>query len=427
VPLADNRPRCPRVLRFVTSTTFHPADRTSGQRAAAIGLQLAAALFVVCATAYAWGTPFGQAPDERSHFAYVQLIAQHLQLPVTTAERQQPPLYYLIGAALYKLTGSIGVLQGLSIVCGAATVLVIGLCARELWPSHPNRWVLAALLAAALPQFQFISASVSNDAISVLAAAVVTLLMIRIVVRPPDVRLPWAIGIGFGAVLLAKETVYFLLVVTVVMLIKFWPRRHWMPALLPIIALPTLLAGWWFLRNLTTFGSLLPPLTPLYTDSPLKLTDLSLAHDWWSLTFRSFFAVFGNMSTQVEPDGNQLVYRLLQAGTVLIVVAGLMAAALRWRSWSTRARWVAAACVAVPLIALIQMAVSSISVDYQAQGRYLFVAVPLLALGTVFAVSAMAGRLPRWGGAGAGTVLLMTSLALDGLGLYTTWFNLVLT
>src|ERR1700730_405751 len=429
------------VLRSVTATSV-PAERVLTQgpeslwaieltaerhRAIALGLALSVGLFVVCAIAYALATPFGQAPDERSHFGYVQLIAQHFQLPVTSPERQQPPLYYVIAAVIYRLTGSIGALQALSIACGAATVMVTGLCARELWPRNPIRWVLASLLAAALPQLQFISASVSNDALSVLAAAIVTFLMIRVIVRPPSARLPWAIGLAFAMVLLAKETDYFLILVVLVTLFRFWPRRRWLRALVPMIGIPAMLAGWWFVRNLATFGRLLPPLTPLYTNSPLKLTDPSLAHDWWTMTFKSFFALFGNMSTLVPADGNLLVYRLLQGAAALIVVLGVMVAARRWGSWPAGARWLAGACLAVPTVALAQMAVRSITLDYQAQGRYLFVAGPLLAVGVVFVIGAISDRLPRWGGAGAATVLLMAGLALDVLGLYTIWFNLILT
>ncbi len=392
-----------------------------------VGLALSVALFVFCATVYALATPFGQAPDEKSHFGYVQLLAQHFQLPVNSPERQQPPLYYVIAALVYRLSGSIGALQAVSIACGAGTVLVTGLCARELWPRNPRRWVLASLLAAALPQFQFISASVSNDALAVLAAAILTFLMIRIIVRPPSARLPWAIGVAFALALLAKETDYFLIGLVAVMLVRFWPRRDWLPALVPMIGLPAVLAGWWFVRNLTKFHSLLPPLTPLYTSSPLRLTDPSLAHDWWSMTFKSFFALFGNMSTLVPADGNLLVYRLLEGAAALIVVSGAVTAAVRWPSWPAGARWLASACIAVPVAALAQMAVSSIAVDYQAQGRYLFVAGPLLAVGVVFVIGAISARLPRWGGAGAATVLLMAGLALDALGLYTIWFNLILT
>ena len=389
---------------------------------------LSAAVFVAFAAVYAIATPFGQAPDEQAHIGYVQLLAQHLQLPVNIPERQQPPLYYLLAAALYRLTGSIALVQTLSILLGAATVVAIGLCARELWPDQPRRWVISALLAATLPQFQFIAASVSNDALSVLSAAILTLLAIRILVRPPNRRLAWAIGLAFAITLLAKETGYFLIVVVLVVLVRFWPRRMWMPSLVPIIAVPAVLAGWWFLRNLITFGRLLPPFTPLYTAAPAKLhASPTLVYDWLAATFLSFFALFGNMSTRLQPSGDGLIYKLLLAALAIIVVSGVVAAWQRWNTWPPRARWLATACIVVPGVAFLQMVISSIAVDYQPQGRYLFVAGPLLAVGSVFALEALASHVPRRLGAAAGIVLLISVLGLDALGLYTVFVNLIPT
>ena len=411
-----------------TQTTPVLQSRPVVNRAAAIMIGLSAAVFVVFAVVYAIATPFGQAPDERAHFGYVQLLAQHLQLPVNTPERQQPPFYYLLAATLYRLTGSIAVVQTMSILCGAATVVVIGLCARELWPAQPRRWVIAALLAATLPQFQFIAASVSNDALSVLAAAILTLLMIRVLVRPPSRRLAWAIGLAFAMTLLAKQTDYFLIVVVFVILVRFWPRHEWVPSLVPIIAVPTVLAGWWFVRNLTTYGRLLPPFTPLYTDAPAKLSGYPPhVFDWLAATFLSFFALFGNMSTRLQPSGYGLIYKLLLACTAVIAVSGVVAAWHRWNTWPPQKRWIAIACIVVPLVAFFQMVISSIAVDYQPQGRYLFVAGPLLAVGTVFAIEILASHVPRRVGVGVGTILLVSAFGLDALGLYTVFVNLIPT
>jgi hypothetical protein len=401
------------------------SELASGGRGAVAGLALAAALFAGCASVYAIATPLGQAPDEKLHLGYIQLIAQHLQLPVDTPERQQPPLYYLFAAALSRLTESVGVLQAMSILLGAATVVVVGLCAREVWPARPILWVEASLIAGALPQFQFIAASVSNDALSVLAAAILTYLMIRVALRPPEARIAWAIGVAFAIALLAKETTYFLIPALLVTLLRFWPQRDWAPGLLPMIALPVVLAGWWFVRNLITFHSPLPSLIPLYTNVPLKLTDSSLLNNWGNLTFQSFFARFGNNSTLIQPQA--IVYPLLEDAAALLLVIGAAAAAMRWRSWPANARWVAGACIVIPLVALGQMVVNSITIDYQPQGRYLFVAGPLLALGAVFAVNAMTSRLPRWVSLGMWTMLLSAGLALDLMGLYTDWFGLIKT
>ena len=411
-----------------TQTTPVLQSQAVTSRAAAIAIGLSAAVFGAFAAAYAIATPFGQAPDERAHFGYVQLLAQHAQLPLNIPERQQPPLYYLLAALLYKVSGSVAAVQTVSILCGAVTVVVIALCARELWPAQPRRWVISALLAGLLPQFQFIAASVSNDALSVLGAAILTLLMIRAVVRPTGRRLAWAIGLAFAMTLLAKETGYFLIVVVLLTLLRFWPRREWYRSLLPIIGVPAILAGWWFVRNLTTYGRLLPPFTPLYTAAPLKLSSSPwLILHWLDAVFLSFFALFGNMSTRLQPSGDGLVYKLLLASTGVIVISGLVAAWRGWNAWPSRTRWIAAACIVVPLVAFVQMVISSVYIDFQPQGRYLFVAGPLLTIGTVFAIESLASRLPQRVAVAAGIVLLVSMLGLDALGVYTVVVNLIPT
>ncbi len=64
---------------------------------------VACAWFAVAAALYAHLVPLGQSPDELAHLAYLRGLSQHLSLPVHTAERQQPPLYYALGAVMYRI------------------------------------------------------------------------------------------------------------------------------------------------------------------------------------------------------------------------------------------------------------------------------------------------------------------------------------
>jgi hypothetical protein len=58
--------------------------------------------FLLLDLTYSVTIPLGEAPDEVSHFAYVEYLTAHRQLPTpegaVTGEAHQPPLYYLIGA-----------------------------------------------------------------------------------------------------------------------------------------------------------------------------------------------------------------------------------------------------------------------------------------------------------------------------------------
>src|SRR5437868_6109960 len=64
-----------------------------------------AVLYLICSTGFALATPYGEAPDEYSHMAYIEYLARFHKLPDITPnpytnESFQPPLYYLLGAAL---------------------------------------------------------------------------------------------------------------------------------------------------------------------------------------------------------------------------------------------------------------------------------------------------------------------------------------
>ena len=72
-----------------------------------IGMVLIA--FLALGTMWSVCVPAFEKPDEVHHFAYVQFLARERRLPVQArepdpfldAELQQPPLYYLVAAALY--------------------------------------------------------------------------------------------------------------------------------------------------------------------------------------------------------------------------------------------------------------------------------------------------------------------------------------
>lgn len=164
-------------------------------------------LFIALATWYSLVIPLGEAPDEVPHFTYVRYLARHGRLPTTTEEHEafQPPLYYLLGAALtfwiedeadapfamrhnaqydaadprapknllLHTTDEAWPFRGwalawhlvrlLSILLGAVTVWAIYRLGRLLFPSQPGISLAMAGLVAFTPQFLFLSAVANND------------------------------------------------------------------------------------------------------------------------------------------------------------------------------------------------------------------------------------------------------------------------
>ena len=152
--------------------------------------------FIVLSELWSWLTPAWEANDEPDHVENIQIVASG-RLPVVgdNVEGGQPPLYYVVAAAWQDLLGidpianeprrsapsppspqrlefahdysdperdaalSVHLLRQVSILCGAVTVFLTYLIAREFGA----RWqmsVVVALTVAVWPRFTVISSVV---------------------------------------------------------------------------------------------------------------------------------------------------------------------------------------------------------------------------------------------------------------------------
>ena len=190
-------------------------------------------IFFLVGLLYWYASPNFEASDTIQHVDMIKWIAEHGTLPLQSAdhanlygqEASQPPLYYLLmtpiwqlvdtsdfddrfrkspftivgdplrlgnrNQILYKqpyppdLSGSSLALYSirlLSLVMGAVTVGAVFQSARTVMPEEPGIAILATGLAAFNPQFIFISASVSNDNLVNMLAAIIAwqlLVMLR--------------------------------------------------------------------------------------------------------------------------------------------------------------------------------------------------------------------------------------------------------
>lgn len=246
-----------------------------------------ACFLIAFVNAAVWGVvvpPF-QVPDEISHFAYAQYLAEtgkpptEQPLPQYSPEEQktlevldffsvigrpgqrgimtraedaslrsllathpspvgdggatsatnQPPLYYALEAIPYWLSPSqdiltrLALMRLLSALIAAGTVLAVFLFLRELMPGSPWAWTVGALVVAFQPTFDFIAAGVQADNLLFLASALTFLALIRAYRHGLTERR--AAAIGFAAALGALAKLTFL-------------------ALLPGVALAVLMLVW---------------------------------------------------------------------------------------------------------------------------------------------------------------------------------------
>lgn len=408
---------------------------------------LLVAVYLMLAVMYSAVTPLFESPDEVWHYEYIRWLAagkglaapEDVGVAPWAQEGSQPPLYYLLGAAItslvpdanadavlrYNVHTAVGnadafgnknfMLHGdadawpwrgvalaahitrlLSVALGAVMVALTYLLARLALPGWPAAAVLATALIAFSPQFLFISASTNNDNLVTALATVALYLCARLLsasTRPAG----WAwvvIGVVMGLAALAKLSGLLLVAPAIFTLtVATWRTRSWRSfwqAASLTGGMALLVAGWWYLRNWLLFGDPLL-LNVMFAGVPPQATPatlaelLALAPGVW----RSMWAVFGWFNVLASP----WLYHFYTVLSVLAVVG--------WGvGWSGRRHMLrigvrrAVLMLFVLWLGVMAAAVVRWAQISYAQGRLLFPA--LAALATLLAGGLMLLAPLRW-------------------------------
>ncbi len=363
------------------------------RRAPALTVAAACAVYAVITVTYALSVPVGSSADELAHLNYARLISDHAALPgAHVTERQQPPLYYLLSAALLRLGAAPVALRFLSIALGVVTIACVALTVRHLAPRHA--WLAAGATAALalLPGFQFVSASITDDSLAAAAGALLLLVTTHVAQAPaPTRRLLVAVGCSVAVGLLAKETDLPVILVLAAVVAWRWHRQLTRGDALPIGVPIALIAGWWYVRNLVSFHRPLPPLTPIGVP-PNKLRTAAQLRAFLTQSLHGLFSPERYQgSPLVLPAAGRALLAVFAIAVAALVVTGVVLVARSWRLWDPPRRAAIAAYALAAVGAALFSIGNAVIVVYQPQGRYLLVAAtgPLLAL--VWAI----GRLGR--------------------------------
>lgn len=286
-------------------------------------LPLILLLYLILGVATSLIVPLNEAPDEADHFLYIKYLLQERKFPIMspvmaeneTMEANQPPLFYLLNAAVltpfdvsapshgelnacysfdpadlgrqtfyrhppaeqfpYHSTAlAFHLARLISVLLGALTIFFTYKLASELTP-NPTISHLAAAVVAFNPQFIFMNASVNNDVLMGTLGVAIVWLAVRVVRRPVQNRvLGLALLVAAGALtkfaLFAFWPLAFLAVLhpQLELLWLYWSsqkshspaglRALFHPALLNngllLLLLPLLLAGWVYWRNWQLYG-----------------------------------------------------------------------------------------------------------------------------------------------------------------------------
>ncbi len=382
------------------------------------------AVFAGFAVAYTRITPLGASPDELSHLHYITGIADHARLPPAgEPERQQPPLYYLLGAIVAKLTGDDArLIRLVSVLLGVLTILTVFLVARRLFPLRPYLAIGAAALVALLPEAQYLAGAINDDNLAWLAGAL--LVLAGVVVMQSGVlttRLALGAGLAVAFAVLAKETVWALAVLLLVIVAVRFARRLRAVHVAALVIPTVVLAGWWFVRNAVAFGSPLPPLHPI-TAQRQVFDSLSQVRGYVAATALSLVGMYGNGAHFVAISifgARPLPSTVALAAIAVITIAACVAVVRSWGRWDPDRRGVAIVLLAVILVAVAQSVLNSATFDLQPQARYLLVAVAAAAPITAWTIAWRRNGPLSIARTSAMAALVVVALLLDVSGLMT--------
>ncbi|MEP7200506.1 MAG: glycosyltransferase family 39 protein, partial [Chloroflexota bacterium] len=215
-------------------------------------------------------------------------------------EGSQPPLYYLLAAALtfwtdasdwrtfaetnpYAVQGdpsafgnrnvylhtaredfpwrgtalAVHVLRLVSLLFGAGSIVVTYRIAQSLFPTRAFVAIGAAAIHAFIPQFLFISAAVNNDALAALTCGLVVWQAVRVAqgarARRDDVLLGALVGL---AALTKLSGASMALVAAFAVVLRERDARRMMRRGIVVAIVAVAIAGWWYARNVWLYGDI---------------------------------------------------------------------------------------------------------------------------------------------------------------------------
>lgn len=323
-------------------------------------------MYCVLAIGYSVIIPLGEAPDEVSHFAYVQFLAMQHQLPgkegAASGQAHQAPLYYVVSALLINWIpdqafnyianpdweldnlatpnlllhpraeafpyqkGALAwhIVRFFSVCLGALTLLGSYWLARTIFPNHEMIARLTIAFMAFLPSFNFLVSTVNNDNLVVLLS-VVTLLFFLRAWQVESGSKNVCLGILLGLALLAKFSAWALwLTIALAILVGFQPSNLWQRfrSLLLIYATALVIYAPWLLYNTLVYED--PFGWSRLMNSTPRLTPITW-HDWQIYAEHMFESFWGKLGGAGHIEIARSLYLLLS----LLIIAG----GIGWILW----------------------------------------------------------------------------------------------
>jgi hypothetical protein len=385
--------------------------------------------YLILAILYAVRVPIWNAPDEPAHYNFIRSLAVDHRLPVLAPgdydqkeiarlmsehfppsesidglryESHQPPLYYLLAAPVFLATEhatiriQVVALRLVTTLIGALVILATYRLASLVFPRPSSYPLAAAAFVAFVPMHLFMDAAIDNDALVELMLCLVLIVLVEDLIKPQEPRNDLRVGIAAGLAALAKldgGVSAVLIVVGFVGSALLSPDRREALRRVPtrlvragLVA--SLISGWWFVRNLLIYGPGDPfalrrhaqvvvgqPLTGAMTLSRVRAMTLTAFHSFWGQ-----FGWMGIPYSDRTYDVLATLSLLVALGVVLFFVSTLPI-----RRGGTASKLGVGLLLLEALLVVIGVVFYNLRY-LQPQGRYLFPALPALAILSVAGV-----------------------------------------
>jgi 4-amino-4-deoxy-L-arabinose transferase-like glycosyltransferase len=254
--------------------------------------------------------------------------------------------------------------------------------------------LVAAGIAGLVPTHVAIHSTVNNDVLLEVLFSAFLLLALRLLRSGVSLGLAGWIGLTLGLALLTKATALILLPVTLFTLCLAWRGGEkgttLAKAALLSGAIALAVSGWWFVRNVNLYGEALPLKAFARSFAGTAMAkDFVPGMGWggylwllWSMTFKSFWAVFGTLKSAETgrpvflPEGAYLFPALW----TVCVFAGLTKLHFQRKALLSRVQ-IVSLWVLFLTFGLVFVAFGAFTLKYfQAQGRYFFPAMAPIAI-----------------------------------------------
>ena len=208
--------------------------------------------------------------DPESHVEYISYLLQNHRLPTASEGMQmfQPPLYYLVSAALYWILialvspqAALFLLRLIPLVCALLLVDISFRILRDLFPEKEDFQSCGLVIGGLLPMNLYMCQYVGNEPLAALLTSLLLFLVIKIFRNTEPIRWKDAVLLGgvAGLAILTKVTPV-LLVMVICLVFLFIPREEPIGigsrAKLAGLFLLTagIVSGWFYVRNWMIFG-----------------------------------------------------------------------------------------------------------------------------------------------------------------------------